>query len=38
MSGHICFEKSASSAYFSQNGGHTTMSRKGKVDFLEAQE
>ena len=35
MSGHkICFEKSADSAYFGHNGSQTTMSRKGKVDFL----
>ena len=31
----ICFEKSADSVYFGQNGGQTTMNRKRKVDFFE---
>lgn len=30
----ICFEKSADSAYFSHNGGQSTLSGKGKVDFF----
>ena len=37
MSGYlICFQKSVDSAYFGHNGGQTTMSRKGKVDFFES--
>ena len=32
----ICFEKSANSAYFGHNSDQTTISRKGKVDFLKA--
>ena len=36
MSGHIYFGKSADSAYFGHNGGQTTMSLKGKVDFFES--
>ena len=30
------FKKSADSAYFGHNGSQTTMSRKGKVNFLES--
>ena len=30
----ICFEKSADSAYFIHNGGQSTLSGKGKVDFF----
>ena len=36
MSGHICFEKSADSAYSTHNGSQTTMSGKGKVHFFES--
>ena len=32
----MSFEKSADSAYFGRNGGQTTMSQKGKVDFFES--
>ena len=32
----MSFEKSADSAYFARNGGQTTMSQKGKVDFFES--
>ena len=36
MRGHlICFGKLSHSAYFSHNGGKTTMSQKGKADFFE---
>ena len=28
-------QKTADSAYFRHNGGQTTMSQKGKVDFFE---
>ena len=38
MNGHICFEKSADSAYFEHNGGQTTTIRKAKVDFFESLE
>ena len=30
------FLKKADSAYFGHNGGQTTLSRKGKVDFFES--
>ena len=30
------FQKKADSAYFGHNGGQTTMSQKGKVDFSKA--
>ena len=37
MNGHICFEKSADSAYSTHNGSQTTMSgKKGKYIFLKA--
>ena len=38
INGHICFEKSADSAYFGYNGGQTTTIRKAKLDFFESLE
>ena len=37
MSAHMTFfRKSAGSAYFSHNGGQTTIHQRGKVNFFES--